>query len=593
MPGVDTERVINTKVLETELRELICVFCKDLVNPNGALQAPCGHVFCTECILEHLQSGGSTCPTDKMMVSREVLLPLREANPIVYRMLGRTQVRCENFRTGCPWTGELTEVPAHVATCPPRHCKCCGEKGADLKRAKEMMAEYKSLVVGYKEKVTAMDQKIGTYKQTLAERDRQLAYLEQQVMGLKERLRLGPGQPTGAVSSSASGRATSGPTSGAAHDPGPGTPDWSGPSSSSGARGWPNSNSNNSGERSRSPYPTIGGASSPSGRGGGGAVAYPHLDLQSEPGPRRNLATLSPRQIASPPRRPLPKQPWKGGHFTATLSGHTQGVNAMAVAAEGTLYSASWDGTIRVWQRNVCVATFPDHAQSVNALVLGREGTLYSCGDDKSIKAWQDLKCVATLEQGGPLAPSPVKLAIHNETLYVAYYKGGITVFEGFKKVATLEEHGKGSAYVDIVVAPDGTIYYSGSLDHSITVYRGGAMVASLIGHTNSVYSMALKDDGTLYSLSLDDTIRVWRNNVCTATLTGLGARGNVLVGQDGVLYTLHAAENSIRAWRGREWLTTLKGGHVDTVVSLAQSPNGNLYSGDAKGFIKVWEGTD
>lgn len=531
MPGIDTDRVVHGEHLEDELRELICVFCDDLVDPNDAVQTPCGHVFCLGCILKAIDALGPTCPIDKTDVLKEHLTPLKEANRIVYRMLGRTVVRCENFSEGCNWRGELSEVSTHLQSCTktPIHCKCCQDNAADLTRAKELITGFERLVTGYETKVARLEQQLTQYKQALA----------------KEKQKAGDASPMPLPAEIV--------------------------------------------ERDLEPS--------------GVSVNYPPVSTSVEPGPLRASSSSVPQelqltretsQIGSSKAtlsHATHTQPWRGGIFVATLLGHTDAVNSMVVSSDGTLYSGSWDGSIKVWQGQVCVATLTGHKSSVNKLLIGPDGTLYSCGDDKTIRAWQDLQCVAILEKGGNFASNPVTLATAGDALFVGYYKGGVSVFEGFKKVATIREHNKGSSYLDLVASRDGAIYLSGNVDKTILVYKGGAVVATLSGHTGDVYSMVVGNDGTLYSLATDDTIRIWRKNVCVGVISGSGAGGELLLGQDGVLYCGHLTEPVVRVWRGKECVATLQG-HQAVVVTLIQAPDATLYSGDKDGVIKVWRGT-
>ena len=73
---------------------------------------------------------------------------------------------------------------------------------------------------------------------------------------------------------------------------------------------------------------------------------------------------------------------------TATLTGHTEPVRALALNAT-TLYSASYDQTIKVWNitTNTNTATLTGHSHYVIALAL-HNTTLVSGSDDRSIKVW-------------------------------------------------------------------------------------------------------------------------------------------------------------------------------------------------------------
>ncbi|WP_062992063.1 protein kinase domain-containing protein [Nocardia anaemiae] len=90
----------------------------------------------------------------------------------------------------------------------------------------------------------------------------------------------------------------------------------------------------------------------------------------------------------------------------ATLSGHTQGVTAIAVSADGQLLlSASRDATIRVWdpRSGRCRLTMTGHTGGVNAVAIGGDGSLAASGStDGAVRVW-DLRtgdCVCVLDSG-------------------------------------------------------------------------------------------------------------------------------------------------------------------------------------------------
>lgn len=123
--GIDVERLVKKEALSEWGQELVCIICQDLLNPLDSLQAPCGHIFCSYCIKKAIVYNGPQCPFDKSVTLLEDLRPLKDANPIVYRMLGRTLVQCDR----CPWQGELSEVSSHDAKCHSAAAAAGGRRG--------------------------------------------------------------------------------------------------------------------------------------------------------------------------------------------------------------------------------------------------------------------------------------------------------------------------------------------------------------------------------------------------------------------------------------------------------------------------------
>ena len=94
---------------------------------------------------------------------------------------------------------------------------------------------------------------------------------------------------------------------------------------------------------------------------------------------------------------------WKfGARMSATLGGHLEGVNALAVLEGGRLASGSDDGTVKIWEQatGACVATLEEHEICVWSLAVLDGGRLASGSEDGTIKVWELATgaCVATLE---------------------------------------------------------------------------------------------------------------------------------------------------------------------------------------------------
>ena len=113
--------------------------------------------------------------------------------------------------------------------------------------------------------------------------------------------------------------------------------------------------------------------------------------------------------------------PVTGATHRATLSGHTDEINALALSPDGgTVVSASDDKTLKIWNvaTRMCTATLRGHDESVNACSWSPDGrTIVSGSSDRTLKLWdvETHNCTATLwphlrcvfllvEPGRPLA---------------------------------------------------------------------------------------------------------------------------------------------------------------------------------------------
>jgi len=71
----------------------------------------------------------------------------------------------------------------------------------------------------------------------------------------------------------------------------------------------------------------------------------------------------------------------KSHQNTATLEGHSDDVNSVALTADGgTVVSGSGDKTVKVWdlKSNTCRATLEGHFGEVNSVALTPDGSRWS-----------------------------------------------------------------------------------------------------------------------------------------------------------------------------------------------------------------------
>ena len=168
--------------------------------------------------------------------------------------------------------------------------------------------------------------------------------------------------------------------------------------------------------------------------------------------------------------------------------------------------------------------------------------------------------------------------------------------------IATLEGHTDG--VWAMAVSPDGGILASGaatlddSKDTTVRLWDVASReeIATLKGHTGGAYSVAFSPDGALLAAgSRGGTILLW--DVASRTEVGSlnGHRHGVWAlafSRDGTLLASGATDFTVRLWdvANRKEVGSLKG-HTNDITSVAFSPDGNLLaSGSEDGMVILWD---
>ncbi len=244
-----------------------------------------------------------------------------------------------------------------------------------------------------------------------------------------------------------------------------------------------------------------------------------------------------------------------GGPLIRTMVGHGDWVDGVALTHDNRALSASWDGTLRVWDvaTGETLAILQGHNDRVHSVALTPDGRVVSAGRDGTIRLWN----LADYQQ--------------------------VAVFEGHE-----------SHVNDALVTEDGLLV-SASADTTVRVreVESGKLLHILRGHKGGVNRLALTGDGRAISCSTDATLRIWdlATGECQHVLEGHG--GSVyaaVVNSQGWLFT-GADDNSIKIWdlATGSLLYTLTAAHTAKVSSLALIDDYTLVSGSWDRLIKVW----
>ena len=150
----------------------------------------------------------------------------------------------------------------------------------------------------------------------------------------------------------------------------------------------------------------------------------------------------------------------------------------------------------------------------------------------------------------------------------------------------------------DVAFRPDGTRLATASADGTVKVWDAtqGAELLTLSGHTNYVYSVAYSGDGArLVTGSEDGTAKVWNANIGEEVLTLSGhvdAVRDAAFSPDGLLIATASVDGAAKVWSAStgELLRTLAG-HGDGVEGVVFSPDSErLATASRDGTAKVWD---
>ncbi|XP_062520328.1 WD repeat-containing protein 48-like [Corticium candelabrum] len=241
-------------------------------------------------------------------------------------------------------------------------------------------------------------------------------------------------------------------------------------------------------------------------------------------------ALMSAHRSQSSRRRVTVSYVLRGEEESRNLSG----INALKLNARTrVLYTGGRDSIIRTWKvtdqiiaqnQNPYIKSLEHHTDWVNDIVLCRNGkTLISASSDTTVKVWDLEKsvCMSTLRT-------------HKDYVKALGYASDkeMMVSAGFDR--------------QLFIWDVNTLIALTSINNTVTT-------SSLLGHKDSIYSVALNKAGTIVvSGSTEKALRVWDPRTCGKQMKLRGHTDNVktiLISPDGTECLSGGSDSTVRLW--------------------------------------------
>jgi len=296
------------------------------------------------------------------------------------------------------------------------------------------------------------------------------------------------------------------------------------------------------------------------------------------------------------------------------IKGHDSAIKDLAFSPSGdTLFSASWDGTVKVWKlRSPLLKVLRGHTAGVWGVAFGADGLFVASSSPKEVILWnQDGISNRRLKGPNPqfssvaISPDGKTIATVSADQSIKLWSPNGTLLHSLK--------GHQGDIRKVAFSPDSNMVASSSSDRTVRLWRvDGTEIATFSGHTAGTWAVAFSPDGsTLVSSSGDKTLKFWRLASVLNQKRKLDSRSDVK-SEDSLFKTIQAHNSTVmnaafspngeliasvsedktaKLWsREGKLLHTLKG-HDSGIWSVAVSPDSQtIATGSNDGIIKLWK---
>lgn len=192
------------------------------------------------------------------------------------------------------------------------------------------------------------------------------------------------------------------------------------------------------------------------------------------------------------------------------LEGHTNTVSCVTYSeAGGTLLSASWDSTAKVWKDGDCVHTLKGHEATVWAVLPleDAEGHILTASGDRTIKLWAGERCVRTYTGHADAVRS---LAHVSGIGFLSASNDGTVRLWELGGTCLHVQHASESFVYSVAVLPTGE-WMTSSEDRTVKIWpSGGGECVQSMTHPANVWACAALPNGDIVAGCADGNAYVW-----------------------------------------------------------------------------------
>ncbi len=311
------------------------------------------------------------------------------------------------------------------------------------------------------------------------------------------------------------------------------------------------------------------------------------------------------------------------------LKGHEADVEWHDIAPDGTIASASFDGTVRVWHDGVGTV-MRGHVGGVNRVAWSSRGVLASAGRDGTVRVWPggevvhthedeceeiawapDGSAIASVGGDGVLALTTMsprstrQLMRSDKALSAVLWRGDVLVAGGkgatlvridlptgrpfdAAVVQRLEGH---KAEVDIlgVFTDGGPLLASGASDGELRIWDGDAVRSFPSPEGSPLKGVEFLSRNQVVTVDRAGTLRIWDLLRGTAaSFAGGGVYRDLTVSPDRAWLATASDDRTTVLWDVQTLESIVLRGHRDAVLHV-EIAGGHLVSGGKEGDLRVW----